>query len=247
MAEELHQDLNQTKDDTVSDQHLFDFDEPLFGDDADNTQKEWENDFIEFGRELEKTPVGYIRHVLGLLDFNGDSKSLEEYKSNYLWNTGLYGYQFFAAPNSEIYFTKESLREAYLISHVSRSEENVTRLWDNFGYLAVEVISPYMSVGRKERTYVQGLIDTWTCITEKKHYEKKLKDIYEQITLLKPNCDELVDYVKPLMCESLNQQFTRTSDYSKSRDVQWIYTFWVRRYHEGNVEVTFKILESLIK
>jgi hypothetical protein len=229
-----------------TDLHLFDFDTPFFGPGADQTFREWEKDFIAFGKKVEQTPVGYIRHVIGWLEINDGNRMLSDYKLSYMANSGIYSYMYLLNNSDPMYWDKHYVRDTYLFTHISRSGENISRLWNNFGYLVEEVISPHIQAGKIERVYVKILLDTWTCITEKKNYRKKLDAIYKKLVSKSPGPDDMLDYVEPLICTDINNRLTQAEGYSYTPNIQWLYTFWVRRYHEGNAEVTAGILESLL-
>jgi len=236
-----------TTTDSMGYVQLFDFTEKWYAPGSNATRMQWEEDFIKLGKQVENTPERYVKNVLGWFELDGSSKELLYYKSSYVWNSGTFANMYLRYSSEDDNYTKQSLREAYLFTHISRSDNNIQRLWEIFKPLVKLTLAPYMRTGKQERGYVQGLTDTWSCILSKKGYKKKLESIYAKLDAEKPESYTLIQYVRPLVCEDIEQRFKRQSEYyDELADVGWIYSFWVRRYHEGNAAITLSILEEML-
>lgn len=224
---------------------LFDFSKSLFPNGADQTRLELEKEFIEYGKKTELTPKNYVRHLLSWFKSEGEGYDLGTYRYSYLNNSNRYYYENFADTSQEIWGQKSYIQKGYLFFHISRDAKNIERLWNIFDDLVLEIIAPYMEDGRREKLYVQILMEAWDCISEKKNYEKKLDEIYGD--LVEYGYYSVDDYSKTIACPSVNNRLITPTDEYLQYEKGWIYSFWVRRHHEGNAEVTYKILQRLLE
>lgn len=225
------------------DKHLFELDNPDYTKESNPERYQWEQEFIAFAKETEKKPENYIRHILKLIEINGESHELITYRGNYMWHFYTYYYDEFKKPDGYLY-EKPEIKKAYLHCHIGRSSENITRLWSVFGPLFTEIASPCLQEGRPERGYIQTLVNNWDCMKGTKNYSKKLDEIYFKLNQGYYYGDELWTILKPVMCKSGTKNGSVYFEYDSDR--AWVYTFWVRRHHEGNADAVYTILKGLI-
>ena len=225
------------------DKHLFELDNPDYTKESNPERYQWEQEFIAFAKETEKKPENYVRHILKLMEINGESHELITYRSNYMWHFYTYYYDQFKDPAGYLY-EKPEIKKAYLHCHISRSAENINRLWSVFGPIVSEIAAPSLKEGSPERGYIQTLVNNWDCMKGTKNYSKKLDEIYVKLSENYYYGDELWAMLKPLMCKSNSKN--GSVSFSWDSDRAWVYTFWVRRHHEGNADAVYTILKSLI-
>lgn len=77
------------------DKHLFELDNPDYTKESNPERYQWEQEFIAFAKETEKKPENYIRHILKLIEINGESHELITYRGNYMWHFYTYYYDEF--------------------------------------------------------------------------------------------------------------------------------------------------------
>src|SRR5688572_6246937 len=105
----------------AADQVLFDFSERWYVPGSNPVKVRWEEEFIAFGKTVEKTPDRYIRHMLKWLDLNAGERTLAELRMFYITGSGLYNMEYYRTAEDTSKYARESLREAYLFSSISRS------------------------------------------------------------------------------------------------------------------------------
>lgn len=214
-----------TADDSIGYVQLFDLTEKWYGPGSRSTHINWEEEFIAFAKKTEQTPHRYIKHVMSWFDLSEEEKTLATYRLNYIFASGQYSLEFFRNSDYEDDYTRNGLREAYLFTHITRSDENIRRLWGIFGPMVKKIASPILADGRIERTYLQGLLDSWECIKSKKGYKKKLSACFKKLEAEKPNPYAMLDYVQGLICDDIQDSFGVSDQRDYTTNTQWLFTF----------------------
>lgn len=232
--------------DSIKTVKLFDFSQPSFVDGADKKRSDWEKDFIAFGRTTETTaPQNYVKHLIKRFALDGTvDNDLYIYRYNYSYGSGRYSYENFADGDQMLWADKTETREGYLFHHISRDPENLRFLWSIFDNLVEAALEPYLRKGARERYYIEILTETWECISSKKNYAKKLDALY--LKILDQGVYAILEHSKGIECQTLNSKLSLSSGQSLEYEKDWIYSFWIRRHHEGNAEATYEILTSLL-
>lgn len=231
-------------DDSTKDGHLFEL-TPLFANDPNPTRRQWEQDFITFAKKIEEKPQGYVRHVLGVFTNGEYQGNLSDWRLSFTWNSNRYSYEGFASYAPETY-QKEAVREGYLLSRISRDGDNIERLWGAYGTVAEEVLGVFFSTFPKMKDNLGILVTTWECISSTKKYKKKLDKLYQQLDTYEISHYELYEHLGSLRCPEADSKMVG-DDFKYTSNREWIYSFWIRRHHEGNAEVVYTIFKSLIE
>jgi hypothetical protein len=224
---------------------LFDLETPLFGKTADKTKRAWEKEFIATGVAYEKNPENYITRILNWFQIGSPNQPAYSYLNNYTANHNRYYYSDFihASPEYLAIYDKSIYESVYLFNHVDRSGGNIMQLWNLFGSIVSDAVSPLLKPGNKERIYVLNLVSVWECLKSAPEYNDKLEALYNLLEESYLWSDVVTTTMRPLMCPAVTLRLERMDAYL----VQWYYSFWVRRHHEGNAEEIYHIMKVMLQ
>jgi hypothetical protein len=229
--------------DTLPSPHLFNLEPALFGKGADKTFRTWEKDFIDLGLAYEEHPGNYVREFLGWFGFSPSNHNVYQYFDTYSYKSGDYYYQEFATGDPDVlYYEKEVYQSAYLFHHLDRSGGNISSLWNVFGSIINETVSPLLRPGRQERIYALNLISAWECLKQNPGYDQKMIHLYNLLEESYWRSDVVWSYLSPMMCPAVTERIEKMAP----DRVLWFYTFWARRHHEGNAEAVYRIMKIML-
>jgi CRISPR/Cas system CSM-associated protein Csm2 small subunit len=135
---------------------------------------------------------------------------------------------------------------AFLMMRIDRSPENIQRLYDVFGDFLKYTLSD-----RDVSEHLQGLIETYDLIIAIPNYHRKCADV--MVSIKKWDREHakngiidggyIVDEQRPLYTAILDPATANEGEYEYARLSR--YSFWVRRFNEGNEQVVYNILKDL--
>jgi hypothetical protein len=230
---------------------LFDLQERLFDTTSGPADRvALESQFIRQGILYQKNPMNYFNELLfNKMVFQDGARSLYDYKDDYYYRFQISNYFFEDSENFETLgdWALTDLPHSYLFKRISRKQKFIKKLWGLFGDEIVGLLKPHFKKGSNQLKYVDALLRTWSCISEQDGYKKKMNKIIERLDEDNPQPAEMINYMEPILCKNIEEEFVRTksSETYKWQDVQWLHSFWVRRYKEANLDIAVEILTEV--
>ncbi|MGM0375454.1 MAG: hypothetical protein ACQEQ0_01615 [Bacteroidota bacterium] len=146
---------------------------------------------------------------------------------------------------------------AYAIYRIDRSPENIQRLFDSFKPLIPKLVSPATYDRMNVREKVNGLIQSYEMVTSFENYEEKLSKAYAVADTM---TGQFVDHgshrefrkfensAYGFSAHDLNMHVMEhllPEDHGRIHNMPADPSFWMRRNHEGNMEVVYSILQEI--
>lgn len=155
-----------------------------------------------------------------------------------------YRYAYGERPTQDAYF-------AYLATHVSRDPDNLKALWDRFGNRILDLVPAAVYRSTDLSGYTQALLSTYADLHNRGDFEQLMRDIDRAEKTIDPDdwasniSEGLYRIFEPFFASELVSQWRRDEamlDHDDYNEVVWFYSFWLRRWREGNVAVVYQIL-----
>lgn len=210
-----------------------------------NTGKTFElerylNEALTNEYEFDQEAFGDNAGTLITQYFDGIYTSLPDFIASPERHDGYY------SERNESKYPKEKLL-AYLVYRIDRSPENIRKIWNHqkhwfYGHLLFQ---------NDTKKVIQELSQSYLHLMTIKDYDSRLDSAYHSVDSLNqkkqyPEYDsgaygissnDVFEFLKPLA----------QSDTAEYNRIEWVYSFWMRRQHEGNLKEVASILEEIIE
>jgi hypothetical protein len=201
---------------------------------------------------------GHIRAFLQQSLLNNDIKEFDFYQKEAYPRLGYWEYIIVQLPEfvqygykysgySEDLGEKESLF-AFLCYRSSRDAKYLRKLFNDYKAVIYSIVTPEIYKERHFDLYVSALIETHKHLKDLPNYEMEMSIISEGVAAADKDPDifgrtaEQALLYDPVLkpgidaCAGIEMYPT---------DELWFYSFWLRRYREGNSKVIFEILQEI--
>lgn len=228
--------------------HLFDINDPVFPEGTDARRIQWAKEFIKSARNTEKTAGNYIKFMVNYLGPFENEMNIYDYVWTYYGFTGRYQYENFMNTEYELWADKETTRRGFLFYNISRSNENILRLWGIFDGVVLNIVKPCLAENRKERRCLEILKENYNHIYAKKGNIKKLSKLYDLLSNDSwEDYDDISKLVYQLSTENTHPDVLEKQGFTYSYDAEWFVTFWARRHHDGCAEAVYAVIEDMLE
>lgn len=146
--------------------------------------------------------------------------------------------------NSELdNYEEEERLLAAVVYCVDRSEDNIKRWWKYFqNNWSEPVLKGYFSA--YDTTAVQ-LMSAYEFLKSQKGIEMKMEDVYAAIDSMDQNKNQHIIGAAKYVGALEDQRFFLAEIMPPNQEeALWAYSFWMRRFHEGNHETVYEILKE---
>jgi hypothetical protein len=145
---------------------------------------------------------------------------------------------------------------SYLVYNIDRSPEQISRLFNSYKNIIYEMIDSNLYRDKHLDLYVKTLVKVYHHLIQMDDYEEQMKRIYNAVEDENKDPDifgrtsNQFPIYEPVLNEDVIKMFKGTNgmvmnDWGQYTDVLWFHSFWLRRYHEGNSEAVFQILQEI--
>lgn len=141
----------------------------------------------------------------------------------------------------------------FLVSNMSREKGQVMQLFNRYEELLYCLIPEELYKESAMHLYVRTLLYTYEQLhCQEEDYNALMTRFYDlglEVERVGWEAEERVfSEYEPYIDDIIHERFESTQLYLDSRfsrTVQWFYSFWARRHHEGNDEVVHEILQRI--
>jgi len=186
--------------------------------------------------------TGILNNNIKQFEFYNEESYLKlsywEYIINQLPEFVDYGYKYDSYSDD---FSEEGKLFAMLAYRIDRSPENINNLFNTYKDLIFSEIDGHQYRQRRLKTYVEYLITTYDYIVSLEDYQMKLNDISEAVALADADENIFIRADQGHLYESIYSPWKVNNHH----DALWFYSFWLRRYQEGNFAAVYSILQKI--
>ncbi|MEO0895458.1 MAG: hypothetical protein AAFY71_03490 [Bacteroidota bacterium] len=193
-----------------------------------------ELDEYSFYPQKGKFRIGYYNYVRQFIPKGIDSKSY---------------YDFQKEKNRD---DRKSLLRSYIITRLDRSPDQLYSRFLTYQGLIYSIIPPSFYHGSVLSDYTETLIAVYEELQKEERLESKMNSLYQKLNDLSGFCSVAESHgqiLGDLVSDQTKEKFDDTYDLCTLdpvfNDANWFYSFWVRRYHEGNAEAVYTILKEI--
>lgn len=132
-----------------------------------------------------------------------------------------------------------------VFKYIDKSKSNIQRLFDENKAFLFEAIDSYQYLNTQTSNFVDGLLKTHNNIVNSPNYLTWMAEFQKRKVLPSDARDELVTIFEQQFGAIDNLSILNAYDYAdtqKMRMKYWLYSFWMRRYAEGNITQVHAVL-----
>jgi len=228
---------------------IFDLKGSVLKDTAEQFRKDEEKVFKAYGKQYQKDPKTFFELALKeKLHIDTPNKTMAFYKGHYL-HEFRQPFVVFKDYNRNRVMSDYTERGkfSYAFNRINRNSENIAKLYKKYGKIALAIYKSEVDKNDNLNQHVHALLECHKCIYSKPNPTLLLDTIGANLLNLNHSflTNTMGAQLKPLFCEHIIEEYTRPGKWNTDFDVNWLYSFWVRRHLEGNSAIIYKILTDI--